>query len=217
MNATGCRSLSLRRGLSALLLVGTAVVGSSQGADSAATAPTPSAGKGGSTFPCPESEIARYTAYRIQEPIHIDGQLDEPVWRQAPQSPRFVDILTGAPALHSTRAMVVWDDTHLYVAYRVEEPLVHAKFTAHNDPIYYDNDVEFFIAGKDAYRSPAACESTAAATSSILDRFDASVECREVTCLYHDTNWWLEKAIEDGGLDQRGRGVGIVFEKFRRA
>jgi hypothetical protein len=57
------------------------------------------------------------------------------------------------------------------------------------------------IAGKDAYRSPESCHSTAAATAGILDRFDASVECREVTCLYHDTNWWLEKAIEEGGLD----------------
>ena len=24
----------------------------------------------------------------------------------------------------------------------------------------------------------------------------AAVECREVTCLYHATNWWLERAIE---------------------
>ena len=32
-----------------------------------------------------------------------------------------------------------------------EEPFVHAKYTNHNDPIYYDNDVEFFIAGRDAY------------------------------------------------------------------
>ena len=29
--------------------------------------------------------------------------------------------------------------------------MVHAKYTNHNDPIYYDNDVEFFIAGRDAY------------------------------------------------------------------
>ena len=47
--------------------------------------------------------------------------------------------------------MVVWDATNLYVAYRIEEPFVHAKYTNHNDPIYYDNDVEFFIAGRDGY------------------------------------------------------------------
>ena len=47
--------------------------------------------------------------------------------------------------------MVLWDDENLYVAYRVEEPFVHARFTTNNSPIYYDNDVELFIAGRDAY------------------------------------------------------------------
>ncbi|MCI0747669.1 MAG: carbohydrate-binding family 9-like protein, partial [Verrucomicrobia subdivision 3 bacterium] len=36
-------------------------------------------------------------------------------------------------------------------AFRVEEPQVRAKYTNRNDPIYYDNDVEVFIAGRDAY------------------------------------------------------------------
>jgi Carbohydrate family 9 binding domain-like len=102
-------------------------------------------------FPCPENEIARYTAYHVGEPIRIDGRLDERAWQQAPLSPRFVDIITGQPAIHDTRAMVLWDETNLYVAFRVEEPFVHAKFTTNNSPIYYDNDVEVFIAGRDAY------------------------------------------------------------------
>jgi hypothetical protein len=33
------------------------------------------------------------------------------------------------------------------------------------------------------------------ATAEILQRFDASHECREVTCLYNSTNWWLEEMI----------------------
>lgn len=102
-------------------------------------------------FPCPTNEIAHYTARRAAEPIRIDGQLSERTWQSASTSPRFIDIISGQPTLYDTRAMVVWDDLNLYVAYRVEEPKVHAKFTNHNDPIYYDNDVEFFIAGPDAY------------------------------------------------------------------
>ncbi len=102
-------------------------------------------------FPCPENEIAHYTAYHVSEPVKIDGHLDEPAWQRAPRSPRYIDILTGQPAIHDTRASVLWDDEHLYIAIRVEEPLVRAKFTNHNDPIYYDNDVEVFIAGRDAY------------------------------------------------------------------
>lgn len=102
-------------------------------------------------FPCSENEIARYTAHRVSEPVRIDGHLNEPVWTNAPWSPRFHDILTGGRAIHDTRACVVWDDRNLYVAYRVEEPFVQAKFTNHNDLIWQDNDVEFFIAGRDAY------------------------------------------------------------------
>jgi hypothetical protein len=102
-------------------------------------------------FPCPENEIASYTAYHVSKPIRIDGRLDEKAWTQAPRSPRFLDIITGQAAIHDTRAMVLWDETNLYVAFRVEEPFIHAKFTTNNSPIYYDNDVEVFIAGRDAY------------------------------------------------------------------
>src|SRR5688500_2953716 len=95
-------------------------------------------------FPCAEDGIARYTAYRTGETMRIDGKLDEAIWGRAPRSPRFVDILTGGRTIHDTRATVVWDESNLYVGYWVEEPLVRAKFTKKNDPIYYDNDVEFF-------------------------------------------------------------------------
>jgi len=96
-------------------------------------------------------EPARYTCYRAAGPITVDGKLDEKAWQLAPRSPRFVDILTGQPAVHDTRASVLWDNENLYVAFRVEEPFVHATFTTNNSPIYYDNDVEVFIAGQDAY------------------------------------------------------------------
>jgi hypothetical protein len=104
-----------------------------------------------SKFPCPEDEIAHYTACHVSEPITIDGKLDEAAWRQAPRSPRFVDIITGQPPIHDTYAQLVWDDQNLYVAYRVQEPFVHARYTTNNSPIYKDNDVEMFIAGRDAY------------------------------------------------------------------
>ena len=32
-----------------------------------------------------------------------------------------------------------------------------------------------------------------------MDRFDASRECAEVTCLYHGVNWWLEKLAQEPG------------------
>ncbi len=102
-------------------------------------------------FPCPESEIASYTAYHIGNVIKIDGKLNEAVWSKAPRSPRFKDIISGQDTLYDTHAMVLWDETNLYIGYRVEEPLVRASFTTNNAPIWQENDVEFFIAGRDAY------------------------------------------------------------------
>jgi hypothetical protein len=102
-------------------------------------------------FPCPSNEIARYSAQQAAGPIRVDGHLDESSWKAATTSPRFVDILSGKPVIHDTRAAVLWDDQYLYVSYWVEEPFVHARFTNHNDLIYQDNDVELFIAGPDAY------------------------------------------------------------------
>ena len=110
-----------------------------------------SAEPGGWKFPCPMNEFQHYIAQRAGGPITIDGKLDEPNWQHAVSSPRFVDILTGAAPIHETRAWVLWDDEYLYVAYKVQEPFVHARFTHHNDLIYQDNDVECFIAGPDAY------------------------------------------------------------------
>ena len=102
-------------------------------------------------FPWPEEQIVRYTAFRAAGPIAIDGRLDEPSWRLAPRSPRFVDLISGAPTIHDTRAAVLWDDDYLYVGFWVEEPFVEAKLTERDAPIYAENDVEVFVAGRDAY------------------------------------------------------------------
>ena len=104
-----------------------------------------------SKFPCPPNQVASYSALHVAHPLVIDGKLNEPEWKSCPWSPRFVDILSGGKTIHDTRAAVLWDEDYLYVGFKIEEPFVHAKFKEHDSPIYYDNDVEMFIAGKDAY------------------------------------------------------------------
>ncbi len=102
-------------------------------------------------FPWPQTAIAQYTAYRVASPPIIDGKLDEACWQAAPRSPRFADLVSGARAIHDTRAAVLWDDDNLYVGYWIEEPWVEARLTERDALIYEDNDVELFIAGADAY------------------------------------------------------------------
>jgi hypothetical protein len=104
-----------------------------------------------SPFPWPEERIANYTAYRAGAPLTIDGRLDEPSWQMAPRSPRFVDLISGRPTVHDTRAAVLWDDDWLYVGFWVEEPFVEAKLTERDATIWSENDVEVFVAGQDAY------------------------------------------------------------------
>ena len=53
--------------------------------------------------------------------------------------------------MYHTRVAVLWDDSCLYVAYWIEEPNLQADLTERDAPIYQNNDVELFIAGRDAY------------------------------------------------------------------
>jgi hypothetical protein len=94
---------------------------------------------------------ASYQCLRTREPILIDGDLSKLVWRQAPRSPRFVDMVTGEPGYFDTRAAALWDDQNLYVAYWIEEPFVEAALTGRDSLIFNENDVEVFIDGDDCY------------------------------------------------------------------
>jgi hypothetical protein len=53
------------------------------------------------------------------------------------------------------------------------------------------------VGAADAYADAGMAKLTAGQLGDLMDRFDASHECREVTCLYNGVNWWLEKMIED--------------------
>jgi pyruvate-formate lyase-activating enzyme len=52
------------------------------------------------------------------------------------------------------------------------------------------------VGAKNAYKDPEIARETAQNTKGLLDRFDASHNCREVTCLYNETNWWLQGLID---------------------
>lgn len=51
------------------------------------------------------------------------------------------------------------------------------------------------IVSKDAYNNPAKISQTQESVRKIIERFDASKECANITCLYNSANWWLEKAV----------------------
>jgi hypothetical protein len=49
-----------------------------------------------------------------------------------------------------------------------------------------------------AYCGPDGFSAVVAATQAQIQRLNAAVECREVTCIDNDTNWWIEDLIESG-------------------
>jgi hypothetical protein len=75
----------------------------------------------------------------------------ERAWDSAPRSPRFVDMVTGAPGLFDTRAAVLWDDEALHVRFWIEEPFVEAHASERDAIVFLENDVEVLIDGGDCY------------------------------------------------------------------
>ena len=101
--------------------------------------------------PCHAMDIPHYNVYKVAKSPQIDGRLDEEIWQAAPKSSRFRDLICGANTIHDTRAAVLWDDDYLFVGFWIEEPDIKASLTERDAPIYMDNDVELFIAGRDVY------------------------------------------------------------------
>ncbi len=101
--------------------------------------------------PVPDAGIPRQTAYRVDAAPTIDGRFDEPIWSRLPRSRSFVDLIGGQATKYATDVAIGWDDDALYLGYRIEEPNVAGSFTERDSPIWQENDVEFFIAGDDAY------------------------------------------------------------------
>ncbi|TAE50676.1 MAG: hypothetical protein EAZ89_11595 [Bacteroidetes bacterium] len=92
-----------------------------------------------------------YQAQKIHAPILIDGDVTKSVWQQATWSPRMGDMVTGQAGLYNTQAAVLWSDTHLYIAFQVEEPFLEAHLTERDSIIFLENDLEVFIDGGDCY------------------------------------------------------------------
>lgn len=92
-----------------------------------------------------------YTAQKINENVSIDGNINKPVWKNANWSKRFVDMVTGEPGMYNTQTALLWNESHLYIAFYAEEPFVEAHLTERDSIIFLENDLEVFIDGCSCY------------------------------------------------------------------
>jgi len=88
-----------------------------------------------------------YLCHRTLTPLAIDGRINEPPWSLAPWTEDFVDIegdAKGKPRFR-TRAKMLWDEKHFYIAAELAEPHVWATLKQHDAVIFEDNDFEVFV------------------------------------------------------------------------
>lgn len=103
------------------------------------------------TYHIKEEQLYHYTSRRVNTPVTIDGNLEKSVWQSAEKSRPFVDLVSGEAAFLETRIASLWDDDNLYIAFWIAEPQVRARITQRDSFIWFENDVEVFIAGEDCY------------------------------------------------------------------
>ena len=92
--------------------------------------------------------VDRYDCGFTEEPIAIDGKLDEAAWQRAMVIESFSMPWKGAadvPAVKATRARLLWDREHLYIAGDMDDADLYADITEH-DGNTWENDVfELFL------------------------------------------------------------------------
>ena len=93
------------------------------------------------------SGVREYDAPRVAAPPAIDGALGDAAWLAAPWTEPFVDIRGEDwpdPSL-ATRAKIVWDEDHLYIAAELEEPHLWATLAERDAILYREHDFEVFL------------------------------------------------------------------------
>lgn len=78
-----------------------------------------------------------YKAQKISTSIAIDGNVTKDVWKNAQWSKRLVDMVTGARGMYNTQTAVLWNETHLYIAFVAEEPFVEAYQTERDSIVFW--------------------------------------------------------------------------------
>ncbi len=93
------------------------------------------------------SQPKKYVCYHIDEPIVLDGDINDSVWQLAKWTDDFMDIQGPEhqkPA-YQTRVKMLWSDSFLYVAAYMQESHIWANVEENEQIMYVDNDFEVFI------------------------------------------------------------------------
>lgn len=100
-------------------------------------------------FPVPKINLEphKYIIYKTNQPLTIDGKLDEEAWKNVKWTTDFVNITgdTTKPPAQQTRAKLLWDQNYLYIGIQLKEKNIWATMIRHDAPLYKENACEVFI------------------------------------------------------------------------
>jgi len=86
-----------------------------------------------------------YKVSHLNERIQIDGLLNEHAWQAAIFTEDFVVNANGSTPQMPTKAQMLWDDHHLYIAFRVTDNDIWATMQKHDDPLWKQEAIEVFL------------------------------------------------------------------------
>ncbi|MEX8547275.1 MAG: carbohydrate-binding family 9-like protein [Mucilaginibacter sp.] len=94
-------------------------------------------------FSTPKNYVVQHT----DDVLKMDGNLEESDWQKTAWTEDFVDIEGAKKPLPKlqTQVKMLWNDSTLFIAAKLQEPQLWATQTHHDDIIYKDNDFEVFI------------------------------------------------------------------------
>ena len=223
---------AIRRAVVAAVLAVLPAGGASAGQDALQPRPSPFFGP---PPPVPPAVIARgpgggvtARAVRVDEPLRIDGRLDEPVFARVPAMSDFVqnDPVEGAPASEKTELWILFDRDNVYVVARCWESrpdlVMASEMRRDNTRIVRDDNFAWSFDTFYDRRNAVLFE-----VSAVGGRIDAQVTNEQqisidwnpvwdVSVGRFDGGWTMEAALPFKSLRYRGAGPQVWGVQARR-
>ncbi|MDE2659102.1 MAG: DUF5916 domain-containing protein [Acidobacteriota bacterium] len=152
-------------------------------------------------------------AFRLSEPLTVDGVLDDPVYDQVPAAGGFLqqEPNEGAPASESTRVWVFYDAENLFIAADLEHPgpLMAGEMRRDHMRIGWNDSLQIVLDTFYDRRNGFLFH-----TNPLGALYDAQVTDERNTNADWNTVWWVKSRIVNGGWTTE---IQIPFRSLRYA
>ena len=92
-----------------------------------------------------DSRLPVYEVARVDQPIQIDGRLDEKAWKEAKPVGDFVNNRDGTPSNIKTEARILYSDKFIFFAFRAVDSNIWSTFKRRDEHLWLEEVVEVFL------------------------------------------------------------------------